>query len=1854
MINSRLLFSIASILIQPVVNGQYISWNSKPQQGFVYQINNNQAQALLSNKLNDSSIYNLLYKPIDTFSVDKGWLNKPEQGHFIELTISENKIACKYTAVVPYQVILFNEYGTFSLQVIDKLGNIRDDALVKIKFQRVRYNQNSKTYRLENEWFRGTEKIATVELEGFRSMFRVYKNTVAMINANYNYNQAPSFFSYLLCDKNKYRPGDEVRFKSYAVSAGNWAIRKKLEVWLYTPGKSLKIKDISPYRPGAFTDSFVLHDSLSLILDTHHTLQLKDRQGKVIANTNYLYEDYELKNNKLHASLATNKHYFGTSNALTIVATDFNGLFLKGAKAKVLVKPIAIEKTFEQYTVLPDTLLFKDVTLNPTKPTQVTIPSDLFGKTNTQYSIELVLIDQENHTLHRRFCATHYYSDYNITCRFIKDSICFELMHNGKSLTGINSTIKSNQQQFAKTVNFPYKEKIIPSVLSYQINNKYTSKHIQLKHLLPHINVQGSIKEDSLNLKLINPQNIDLSWFVYQGGNLIASGADTSFGFKHRIVNRQMHYYLEIFYIFGGVQRSYKRVYNFKDGMLNIKLDLPGRVYPGQEVEAKIEVKDAFGKPVRGVDLTALAINSKLNYNIANLPNYGKQSKPRLKEDYYDINQKNSFSRSFNLDYPRWRKLAKLDTMMYYTFCYPDSLFRYSFAIKDSTQFAPFVMNKGKAQRVHVIEIDKVPVYYSWTDMPSEYSFYVTPDRVHEISLRLSDRVIVFDSVKFERNTKTILSFQLDSLPKGVYEHKLNTYLSGVESERHKRYIAGFDSRNHDYTFLEKGNQKIPIYGKPKKTGGQKWVGPIPEGYLRFRSNNGLNVTYKHENGFNYSFDYNVAYKTNSHNILPHNLQGAIENPLDRINDMALTWDQFLQNQEKPVSKPYIWSPASFVAKAKNACLKIILPVDNENKGIATMLIRHLKTGQVFYPYHLNYFSNNSEYIGVLQGLSNVAIIYNDGSYVKADSLLIRYNSQMILDLQEYKKRSPNAYTERHLQDYYRYLDSHRHKAYHQRDNYRVVPMTRAKNPNRPLIGNVKGKVFDNHGIAIPGVSIIIKGSTQGAVSDINGEYSLDVYTTPCNLVFSFIGYKQQELLAEIGTDAIVALEEELMEISEVVVVAYGSHRKSSVTAAMGSVSGVIKLPPPEDLLAENKEISDKGAQISENALYQTLLTINTLRSNFSDVGFWKPMLYTDKQGKSRFTVKFPDNITQWEAVVYAMNTRLQTGTVRKKIKSYKPIMAHLDVPRFVIEGDSAICKGKVINFSKDSIVEGEISWKIHTNTDSMNTDIVRSQLYHKAVKPSNTDSLRLEFSFSRNDGYFDGEARKIPVFNQGIWRTKGTIGILSRGDSIFFCAGANENLSIKLFESQLSVYTGEVNQLLHYKYACNEQLASKLIGLVSHKLYQHYLGKSFNYNKDVKKIIARLLKNQNEEFLWSWWNCSENTSHWMSAHILRALKFAQDNGFEVPLEIENLQHKARYKNTMLGQFQERDIDLLHALSTWGVELDYKTITLQLDSLILLKERTPHKRKIDYTDHNRSFLLQKLKLIEIKQMQGLSYSIDLLLKHKKTSIMGEVYFSDDKKINKWYYDELAVNLSAYRILSGDTTLHQFKQAVQMYLVGTQQKGRWNTYRSASALRTILPDLLRDSISGKQANSIQFFGVQNREIKTFPFEITLKDGDSLQLIKKTGLPMFYMQHKEEKVTQAKTGVEGLKIKTYFYNNVQELRASKKVQLFIEIENCKQKPLHNIMIEVPIPGGCSYANKKRAYNYGESHREYYKERAVIFCDRLEKGRSTYSIDLLPRFSGRYAINPAQVSLMYLPVVNANTKLKQINISESEQVP
>ncbi|HZL09753.1 MAG TPA: SusC/RagA family TonB-linked outer membrane protein [Prolixibacteraceae bacterium] len=100
----------------------------------------------------------------------------------------------------------------------------------------------------------------------------------------------------------------------------------------------------------------------------------------------------------------------------------------------------------------------------------------------------------------------------------------------------------------------------------------------------------------------------------------------------------------------------------------------------------------------------------------------------------------------------------------------------------------------------------------------------------------------------------------------------------------------------------------------------------------------------------------------------------------------------------------------------------------------------------------------------------------------------------------------------------------------------------------------ISGKVFDFSGTSLPGVSVIIKGTTTGTITDANGGYSLSSIPANSTLKFSFVGMKTQEIVIGSQTTINVTLVEDAIGIEEVVAIGYGTLKKSDLTGSIVNI----------------------------------------------------------------------------------------------------------------------------------------------------------------------------------------------------------------------------------------------------------------------------------------------------------------------------------------------------------------------------------------------------------------------------------------------------------------------------------------------------------------------------------------------------------------------------------------------------------------------------------------------------------------------------------------------------------------------------
>ncbi|MFV0376435.1 MAG: TonB-dependent receptor [Mangrovibacterium sp.] len=109
---------------------------------------------------------------------------------------------------------------------------------------------------------------------------------------------------------------------------------------------------------------------------------------------------------------------------------------------------------------------------------------------------------------------------------------------------------------------------------------------------------------------------------------------------------------------------------------------------------------------------------------------------------------------------------------------------------------------------------------------------------------------------------------------------------------------------------------------------------------------------------------------------------------------------------------------------------------------------------------------------------------------------------------------------------------------------------------NQQQVTKVSGKVTSEKGEPLPGVTVLLKGTSTGTVTDFDGNYSLSDIPQNATLVFSFVGMQSQEIVPAGQSQINVQLKEESIGLEEVVAIGYGTVKRADLTGAVASVKG--------------------------------------------------------------------------------------------------------------------------------------------------------------------------------------------------------------------------------------------------------------------------------------------------------------------------------------------------------------------------------------------------------------------------------------------------------------------------------------------------------------------------------------------------------------------------------------------------------------------------------------------------------------------------------------------------------------------------
>lgn len=1809
---------------------------------YVFKLTARQTKDLILNQSKEN-FEKYLTHPVDSFPTDSNhWANKTRpSGHYLLLKAVENNLEISYQTYSAYQANLFNNARDFNL-IITKKGSATplENAYITLNKKKIDFDEKAGVYVIPKSNKKG---LLEVQINGDTNYYRINRsrnNSGIKRFSNQLLSLIPVYlprrlynrifkrytitknYGYLVFNKPKYLPGDTVKLKAFIVSKRGKPLNKKVQLSVnkgYYSEKVILNDTIFATSKGAYVYEFPITDSFEL--DQYYSVELSDLKEKNLISNRFKLEDYQLDEVTYAARLDKEKYNSNEKISIYISGKDANGLNALDTRASIKISTQYPYNFQKDSVFIPNHLWAYSTHLDPVGETKITVPDSIFPDCGLKAIVEITFNNSNNETHEKDLTFDYTHINKWIDVELKNDSVFATYLEKGNAVPQTGKLIILSQKDTLekRAIHFPFQANINSNLSKLIFKHKQKEEYLRLREKGVLLECRTERTKDSVFITFDNPRKLLIHYSIFKGNKVIQKGVSKHLNWK-KAEQGNTSYFVVYHYIWAGKDRREEREIHAFKKQLKITVDQPPMVYPGQKEEINISVKDYKDRPLKDVNLTAFSINSQFgNIQTPEIPYMGKGHKSRSIINRFQFD-KTIFKRELTIN-SNWKKQLTLNNIPYFQFILPENGISYHYdtsMVLPQPQFAPHLFDKGEKIDVLLIYLDHQLIYYYDSDHNPTYSF-IADSGYHHIRIRTSKNEYSIDSLLLNKNHKLDFSIDVNHLPPHVKAVKKTPEFTNQELKTinasmlylHNNFKGKFIS-----VWQHESKQYIKFYPGYKN---QLKIGPFTNDSIHIGIPEKLQTSFLFEPHYTYTLSKGlIKLKENRHyNIRkrPYSYQVKSQKPCKLLSFIPF---ELILPAEKvaPVIHPYS-------TKKGNGTLKLEFQLNEPTQKIR---LTNKDTSIVYDIYSRQYKNIHNLYIKKYA----LELLTNSNFY--------RYNDSINI--------LPNGI------NYYR-INSFNMTLYNSSEQLSDNDSTEFKFGK----GIIKGKITDKEtGEPLPFVNIMIDGTTRGTTSDFDGNFKIvDLEKGQYTLKFSFVGYspeRVQNVSVKNGQFSFldVQLEPGVKMLEEVVVVKYAlagvsrsrRTRRSYRTRPLacpsfsnGELSNAVRMPRRSaNAMASafkkfkiqniNNDSSKFGSPKNYNSVTEGIIDIKTIRNQFKDYGYWQPNLITDNKGEASFQVTFPDNITEWSSYVIGMDHRKHSGIALTSTKAMKPMLGQLATPRFLLTGDKAKAIGKIANYTPEE-QQLKSTFKINEQSIFSHDTLVKNSVVEQLDFEANSlDSIQLEYKIERKDGYVDGEKRSIPVYRKGLKETAGSFYVLRNDTTLQLSLDSEATTHLSAYGTPIGVLLDELKQLKEYPHFCMEQTASKLLGLLSEKEICATTGKSFKHNRLIKKMIRRLEKVQNDDGGWGWWP-GTSTNNWMSIYVTHALFKAKSDGYST----KSLEKATQYLIWNLDVLSQNDL------------------IFSLDILAENKIKLPYKSYINQLEKDTLSLLQKFTLIKVKQAQNLKYSIKEIEQSVNPTYLGNYYWDDQK--SDWYNSSINTTLKAYQILCQKDSLHPYLPKIRDYLLEIKAQNKWqNTIQKAQIIQTILRDLKHEY--GKTAPLSVQLG-EHETIQQFPFQKVLPKASSELNISKKGTGPLYLVTHQNKWNNAPSVKDSIfSIKTWFEKDnekIDHLKAGVPVQMKVELLVSKKGDY--AMVEIPIPAGCSYGRKNVNRLPAETHREYFKNKVIIYCEQLNAATYTFNIELQPRFNGQYTVNPARAEYMYLPILYGNNALKQIMIKE-----
>ncbi len=1797
---------------------------AKPPYNYIYAINKEQAWKINSYKYRAVYTKEFLSKPLDSLTLLDQIPDNYFKGGYVVLGSHDNYVETHFlrSDSIIFQTI--KNASDLGLVVHNRINKPIKDIQFYTEKNKIELSYNGYYYVVPKALYGKALMVAT------NDEFYIIDIPDVKKTAKSKTGTPKESDGFLLTDKPKYHFGDTVFMKAYF--SPTLFHKKAIATIDYSDYSNKSYKRVQIYeqklsadKNGSYTNYVVLPDTLPV----DQTYYIELCRGKNYLSTDFRIEDYKLDDIFVDAKVNFDRLY-QDSLRMHIVCGNAQGDPLTSGWIYFNFRPQSIEFSELNDAFIPYVMLKDSIQITGQHRYTYTrkMPDLPYG----EYSMELSVQVSTNGLVEKLEQNIHYSNSKVVMIDKVEKHVCEftpyskqVVLEKGLALYGSTSQYDSIPVSFPFRVDFQ-NEKLPTAFLVGQTMITVQQKEIS-KHKLDYT---YTVKQDKIAIQVYNP--FMLSVRVSNEDGAVVYHNDEELFVVDVPLKKNQRLYCE--YILEGNYVNRILVVSPDYNALVIAAAIADTIRPGSTSTVNVHVSDIKGKARSNVNLTALAVDSRLYHEgVPNINTFFEYKYKTVEGKYLDLPIQPVIKDT---------ALAHYVYNSYSDFLYSDSIhyFLVPEAIDTLTEAFMYVLDKDTYIRPGYVLEDGKPVYWGDVGSTSKQSFYTTPG-YHTYEIRLPHKTIFIDSVLIYGAFKNNILIPIDRISsKEVHTESRPKRLTKAEVETLSAYLYTIKA-DRDYYFQTQTNAYSGFRKSQLVDSDPNLKAKIDSTGIRVEKTR--LVVSKEKNSYLRRLRFDKL-NANQSAISMAELK-TLEVDVAQVNVRACTFKPGVVD----VSQSYVFA---------------VIYINEHFKG--TVELQLIDTNRVSYTIPPNSYYNRYSKFECAAGPYMIRAVDVNGKIVKEQKINIDKRGYYIIDMYPdncvetiSKAKYTDLYSDRGVSYpnatmHYKPLYTYRHPYSRSRRGwdpysywgafvgttlmYTDVPKMSSGYQLGILLGRQIAKRMRldlklSYGEMAsfstqPYQYNFYKISTVAWHSVFNYKSSSNLYlgtgvsvlqknnsiqndasvSMPFGAAFMYrLRYTESVNLEVLwnktlaGTDYSY-LNKGVWEINVRVNFRFPSRGRVLCPSNFwgGEDDAVVRTPRYSYDSVDGKKATVTGLTYNEEGGfevndYAAPLEVN-VRSNFYDRAYWIPSFKSDANGNALFTGNYPDALTHWDNYIIAYKGH-KFNTWQVQNTAYLTNYIQVYVPRFAIRGDSLSATYHVKS-DKPFVVQNIVNNKFVGKSFSPDG--------HYSLLAAGKDSIYCKSVLVVDSSVVDGEQQIIPIFNAGNETYTGVYAYVT-GDTVMAVVKPDSAIETKIYFSK-SIHDFvqlQCQQLMDYKYYCNEQIASKLIGAL------------FNESKlrdNPKQLYAQLKDNANHEGLYGWWGYSE-TNVSMSAYVYYALGVYYKNKGVAP---EPFYVKLGAKLIEYASLNTLDYYTYWMLRESGLNVDKQALTVR--SQKTYQEEILHLR--------------------IRQLDGDSITRSEIESFTGQTILNNVVLNQTNAFQSdWYNDELLYLL----------VLHKISKAAYPDIAARIQRGLVEKGCLSEYAPTYVKALFVNEFSNPTTeDKIETVVMYDQAIVTkAPFTKTIQD-QSNHILRVQNSSGSYFVRSDKQIRTTRMQQQGLEIDYGFMQEGKPITILKSGTMVDQVVSLKiSKSCSYTMVEIPIAAGCMVEDVLISYPGLLSHREVFRDKIILYFDHIPAGTYTFTIREKVLFNGNYQLNPCSINLMYFPMIQTQTALRRIVI-------